>query len=400
MLSARSRLAVGALRASARDVVLTIAIAFSLATGSIARADDVDAARKTFAEGVKLYQKGDYEGARRLFKQADAEHHAPPIVYNLALAEEKLNHPQAAIDAYEAYVAEVGDKGDLAPAAAVAIAQIKARSTKLRVETKPPGARVFVDGAPLAEPSPVAVLVPAGHHVVVAQGDGWRVENDVTAEGKGDALTVTLVQQQADAAPPVVKPVEPERPPPALPLPAPAQPPTLPPPPEEADGLVWGAAFAIMPCYLLGVDTREKTPAETAATSNARDAASIVAGPLLEIGWALSSDFVFLARGTAGIGPDAKPSYAFMGGPGLSLRVGSRVWLGATFLGGQLETKAFDARYGTDLVFGTMIEANAVVLKKSHGEWIAGIQPAFLLTRRDQDNTTFFFPLTFGYRAF
>lgn len=346
---------------------------------------------------MKLYQKGDYEGARRLFKQADAEHHAPPIVYNLALAEEKLNHPQAAVDAYEAYVAEVGDKGELAASAAVAIAQIKARSTKLRIETKPPGARVFVDGAPIADPSPVTLLVPAGHHVVVAQGDGWRAEEDVATEGKGDARTVSLVQPRDDSpaptaptAAPIARRPEPDRPPAALPVA----------PPEETEGLVWGAAFAIMPCYLLGVDTRDKTPAETAATTNARDAASIVAGPLLEIGWALSSDFVFLARGVAGIGPDAKPSYAFMGGPGLSLRVGSRVWLGATFLGGQLETKAFDSRYGTDLVFGAMLEANAVVLRKTHGEWIAGIQPAFLLTRRDQDNTTFFLPLTFGYRAY
>jgi len=86
---------------------------------------------------VKLYQQGDYEGARRLFKQADAEHHAPAIVYNLALAEEKLRHPQAAVDAYEAYVGEVGEQGELSSSAAVAIAQIKTRPTTLRIATKP-----------------------------------------------------------------------------------------------------------------------------------------------------------------------------------------------------------------------------------------------------------------------
>lgn len=335
---------------------------------------------------MKLYRAGDYEGARRLFVQADAEHHAPPIVYNLALAEEKLNHLDAAVERYEAYVAEVGAKGELAPAAAIAIAQIKARATKLRIETKPPGARVFVDGTPLGEPSPATVLVPAGRHVVVVQGDGWRAEEDVTAAGGGDAVTVTLAEapQREDGSAP-----------PAAPAPAPE-----PAPPEGSEGLAWGAAFAIVPAYLLGVDTRDKSPAEAAATTNARDAATIVAGPLVEIGWALSPDFVFLARGAAGIGPDAKPSYAFMGGPGLSARVASRLWVGATFLGGQLETRAFDARYGTDLVFGTMLEVNAVILKKTHGEWIAGLQPALLLTRRDQDNTTFFFPLTFGYRAY
>ena len=50
---------------------------------------------------MHLYQTGDWEGAARHFREADAEHHAPAIVYNLGLSEEKLGHPQAAVDAYE-----------------------------------------------------------------------------------------------------------------------------------------------------------------------------------------------------------------------------------------------------------------------------------------------------------
>jgi hypothetical protein len=383
------------LRTSARDLLLIVALVLSCSR--TARAGDVDAARKLFADGVKLYQQGDYEGARRLFKQADTEHHAPAIVYNLALAEEKLRHPQAAVDAYEAYVAEAGGQGELSSSAAVAIAQIKARSTKLRVDTKPPGARVFVDGALLAEPAPVTVLVSAGTHVVVAQGEGWRGEEDVSVEGKGDSLAITLAQAATPEPAPKIDP----SPPPAAQPPA-DRPPETPPlaPKQEIDGLVWGAGFAIVPAFLFGVDTSEKTPEETAATKNARDAASIFAGPLVEIGLALSPDFVFLARGLVGIGPDGKPSYAYMGGPGISFRATSRLWLGATFLGGRFETRAFDADYGTDLVFGTMVEATYAVLRKTDGEWIAGLQPAFLLTRRDRDNTTIFFPMTFGYRAY
>ena len=90
-----------------------------------ARADDVEAARRDFAEGVRLYQRGDYEGARRLFKKADSEHHAPSIVYNLAVAEERALRPQAAIDTYEAYLAEAGENGEFSGAAVMAIAQIE-----------------------------------------------------------------------------------------------------------------------------------------------------------------------------------------------------------------------------------------------------------------------------------
>src|SRR5688500_5278260 len=103
-------MAVRTLRASARDGLLIVALL--VCAPPRAHAGDVDAARKIFAEGVKLYQQGDWEGARRLFKKADEEHHAPTIVYNLALADEKRGALQAAVDAYEAYVAEVGEKGE------------------------------------------------------------------------------------------------------------------------------------------------------------------------------------------------------------------------------------------------------------------------------------------------
>jgi hypothetical protein len=160
---------------------------------------DVEAARRDFSEGVRLYQQSDFEGARRLFLQADKAHHAPAIVYNLALAEERLGHPQAAVDAYEAYVAEAGESGEFTSSATFAIAQIKARSTRLRIDSEPSGARLFVDGSPLREPAPTVVLVPAGHHVIVAQGDGWRAERDLVAAGSGDSVALSLT---APAAPP------------------------------------------------------------------------------------------------------------------------------------------------------------------------------------------------------
>jgi hypothetical protein len=399
LLPTWTRLAVGTLRASARDLLLIVAaVVFVPATAS---AGDVDAARKTFAEGVKLYQQGDWEGARRLFKKADTEHHAPAIVYNLALAEEKLGHLQAALDAYEAYIAEVGDKGELSSPAVLAIAQIKARTTKLRVETNPPGARLFVDGVPLTDPSPTSFLVGGGHHVVIAQGDGWRAERDVEAKGAGDALTVNLAKTEtAPPAPTAPLDIERTTPPPSGPE-KPIEKPPVPEPPKPAgpEGIVWGAEFAIVPCYLLAVTKENST--------NAKDVASIVAGPVLEIGYALTEDFLFVGRGFVGVGPDAKPSYAFMGGPGLSYRLAKTVWLGASFIGGQLETKGENAlnpnesvRYGTDLVFGALAEVNAILIKKKDGEWVAGFQPAFLLTKRSLDNTTFFFPLSFGYRAY
>ncbi len=355
-----------------------------------ARADDVEGARKDFAEGVRLYQRGDFEGARSLFMKADAEHHAPSIIYNLARTEERLLRAQAAVDAYEAYVAEAGESGEFTGAAVVAITQIKARSTRLRIESNPSGARIFVDGFPLTEPAPTTFLVGAGHHVVVAQGAAFRTERDVEVQGNGDSVGVLLESQapprDADASSPLASAAAP----PASSLP----PAYLPPPPQSPpapDGFVWGAAFTLAPYHLLGA---------AAGMPNAEPKTQVLAGAILEAGHAVTDHFEFLARGLVALGPDGKPSYAVMGGPGISLRLGSLVWLGATFLGGEIETVAQGTRYGTDVVFGTMLEATFVVLPTSVGQWTVGVQPGLLLTDKPQDNTAFFFPVSFGYRAY
>jgi hypothetical protein len=360
-----------------------------------ARAGDVDAARRTFADGVQLFRAGDYEGARTLFLKADAEHHAPAIVYNLALAEERLGHPQPAVDAYEAYIAEAGDSGEFTSSATIAIVQLKARSTRLRISTEPVGARLFVDGVPLSDPSPATLLVLAGRHVVVAQGDGWRAETDVTAAGSGDTLAVALArpaETPANAAPTV------KAPPPGAPAlrdsaspPAPSatvKAPTI----AHPDGLMYGASFAMAPYYLLG--------SSAPGAPNSEPAKSVVAGPFIEVGAALNQRVAFLARGFAALGPDAKPTYAFMGGPGLSVRALPGLWLGATFLGGELETLSHDVRYGTDLVFGALVEIDIAVIDKPSGQWLASFQPGTLLTDRQSDNAAFVFPFSFGYRAF
>ena len=382
--------------AGRREVVSSgwrAALVVAIALGSFfcareARADDLEAARRDFVEGVRLYQRGDYEGARRLFKRADTEHHAPSIVYNLAVAEERALRPQAAVDTYEAYLAEAGESGEFSGAAAVAIAQIKARSTRLRIDTVPSGVRVFVDGAPLVDASPATFLVAGGHHVVVAQGDGWRAEEDVVAKGAGDTLAVSLhpsgdVGAAAIAAP---SPASPQVP--AVPVRERAPEPAT---REVPDGFVWGAAFALAPYHMVGA--AKGMPNELSTTR-------VAAGAILEVGDAVTDRFEFLARGFLALGPEAHPSYAFMGGPGLSLRLGSSLWLGATFLGGRLETRSNGSAYGTDLVFGAMAEANVVVLASKWGQWMLGVQPGLLLTDEGRDNTAIFFPVTFGYRAY
>jgi hypothetical protein len=56
--------------------------------------------------------------------------------------------------------------------------------------------------------------------------------------------------------------------------------------------------------------------------------------------------------------------------------------------------------YGTDLVFGSMVEVSVVLLSTPHGQWCMGMQPGLLLTDDPTHNTAYLLPLTFGYRSF
>jgi hypothetical protein len=230
---------------------------------------------------------------------------------------------------------------------------------------------------------------------VVAQGDGWRAETDVSAAGSGDTMAVALARPaetpaNAVAPPTAAPPIAPARSD-SAPQPTPP-PPVKPPTVAHPDGLMYGASFAMAPYYLLGSSAPN--------ADNDEPAKSVVAGPFIEVGAALNQRIAFLARGFAALGPDAKPTYAFMGGPGLSVRALPGLWLGATFLGGELETISHDIRYGTDLVFGALVEIDIAVIDKQSGQWLASFQPGTLLTDRQSDNAAFVFPFSFGYRAF
>jgi hypothetical protein len=125
-----------------------------------------------------------------------------------------------------------------------------------------------------------------------------------------------------------------------------------------------------------------------------------MAGAILEVGHAITDRFEFLARGFLAFGPEGEPTVAAMGGPAVSFHIGSHLWLGATFVGGQLKGRASGERYSTGLVFGAMAEAAVVLRSTPFGQWTVGMHPGLLLTEAPTDNTALFLPLSFGYRSF
>jgi hypothetical protein len=378
-------------RASARALppfgpsLLVAALIFGSA--SPARADLIADARAHFAEGVKRYQEGDYEGARFLFQQANTEHHAAAIVYNIARAEERLAHPQAAVDAYDAYLAEAGEKGEFTQAAVLALSRIRANAPQLHIESKPAGARLFVDGMPARAPAPTRVLVPPGRHHVVAEGVGWRAETDIEATSPG-TVSVTLAAPEDASLKPAVPSSIADPPPREKGAAAPSD-------PVVSDGFVAGAQFVLVPHDFI------------ATRSSAFSSFGLSAGLLADAGYALTDNLILVGRGLLTVGSKGSPATVLMGvGVGMSYRVHESIWIGGAFLGGRaLLPGAFNPvgdaqrRFDTDYVFCPTLEISVAVLTKPYGQWLLSAYPGYFFAS-PTDNDVFFVPIGFGLRTY
>ena len=353
-------------------------------------ADDTADARGHFSEGVHRFEQGDVEGARQLFLQAEREHHAPVILYNLARCEERLGHSQAAVDAYEKYLSEAGTNGEFAQAAAVAVADVRSRSSRVRIESRPPDGRVFVDGNPLDEPTPTTILLSAGLHHVVIEGDGWRAGSDLEATAGG--TQTVLVQRPSAPGPDSSAPVNAPVPPPPAPSSAPAAtPPREPPGPDD---LVFGGSFMLVPYGFIGASNGR--PNDSAL-------AGVDVGVTAEVGYAFAPRAEFLLRGFGALGAECHDffgSHFVSAGPSISYRLFDAFWVGATLLGGNAATCRGAVVYSTDIVFSPTFDLALAVSTHQYGQWYVSASFAYYFANPTNDNRVIYVPVGFGVRFF
>lgn len=379
------------------------ALALALWCG-VAGADDVDAAREHFKHGVTAFEAGDHAAALSAFRAADQARHAPAITYNIARALESLGRVHAALREYERYVAEAGGDGEFVSAATVAIAQIKSRSTVLRVETEPPGARVSIDGERLEEPSPTSVWLIRGAHRVEVQLGSWSEARTIDVPGGGSASVLSFVRSASRPTAHEVRAVPAQKP---LPAPAPKRAKPAP------DGLMGGAGLSISGYKFIGQTSEQDQGAKTESDSTAK---GLVFGLAFDVGWALGSRVGLLLRGTGGIGSSRGELAAVgAGGPVLSYRVGRDWWVGAGVVVGGSRADADATRtpvasasssssstgitYDTDFAVGPTLELSYALGENDTGQWLVSLQPGVLLTTSGE-NTSAFMPLVIGHRWF
>lgn len=354
-----------------------------------AHADPADAARDAFKAGVVAFQNGDYETALAKFREADAHKPAPAITYNIARTLEQLDRPQAAVMAYEAYVAAAGENGEFTNASTLAIAQIKARSTRLRIESQPPGANVVLDGEKLEEKTPTSLLVPRGLHVIELELDGWKEMRKYDAPGSGTSGELVFVRSSVPSAPAAQSPKDQ--------APAKAKPRVVP----TLSGLV--GSFGLSLSIYKFVGASEEGTDETGTTDSRPG--GLVFGLAFDVGYALGPRTELVLRGSGGLGSSSGALASVGAG---ALAVGHRLtpdwWFGGGIAFGSgranvAETDGGTIAVATDLALGPALELGYVIDQNEDGHWLAELLPTALLSASGSPST-FYVPLVVGYRWF
>ncbi len=343
---------------------------------------DEKSAREHFEKGVELFRRSEAATALGEFEAADREHHAPAITYNIARALEALGRVHGAIAAYEKYIVEAGESGEFTSSATVAIAELKSKSTRLRVETKPAGASVRVDGVLIDEKSPVVVYVLAGRHNIAVEIDDWNDQKDVNVSGGGTSAETTLTRpapKKAGAPLPVPQVIERRIPPP---------------PPIEPSGLMGGLALSFSGYTFVNKDSQaEGKPS------------GLVFGLAVDVGYAVSQRTSLMIRALGGFGSkEGSLATVGAGGPIVSWRATSDLWLGGGLVigGGRADSSAQtegEVTSSTDFAIGPSGEITYAFANDSTGQWVVSLLPGMLITTNDEQSTVFV-PLVLGHRWF
>ena len=163
------------------------AFAFAIALSALhvapARADDVaDEADLQFQLGAERYQAADYRGALQHFLASNRLVANRNVLFNIARSYEQLHHYA---DAFRYYVRALEGEQDAATRRRIedALKRVAPNVAVLRVETDPPGAKIYLDRKDLGErgnaPSRLGLL--PGKYRVIAELAGY-----VDAESSAD----------------------------------------------------------------------------------------------------------------------------------------------------------------------------------------------------------------------
>jgi len=168
----------------------------SVAPAAAAQTADPKAqARELYGQGIERYDRGDFEGAAKAYKQAYALVQYPVILFNLALAYESSGKPVDAVSTLEKVLAAPGKlKPERVAKAKQSLDTQRKLVAELDVSCNVEGATIRIDGEEVGSfPLPQPVKVASGRVILQATKDGYAAGyKTVTAPGGGGNTVANL----------------------------------------------------------------------------------------------------------------------------------------------------------------------------------------------------------------
>jgi hypothetical protein len=161
--------------------IIALGLLLSSFWAGIARADNLEEARRHFAQGVALYNDGNFNAALAEFEAANKLHKSAAVLYNIGLTEKSLFRYNEAIDALTQYLNEEKRlTSERRLEVRQLITEMKALLAPATITVEPDGATITLDGRAIGQ-SPIKPYgIAAGNHTLEVTLEGYRpVKRDI-----------------------------------------------------------------------------------------------------------------------------------------------------------------------------------------------------------------------------
>ena len=170
--------------------IVVLAVVVTFAGVAAAQPDNRVKAREAFARAVAAEERKDWRTAVDEYLDAYQLAPHPDVLFNVAVAYEKLDDFRQAAGYYSRYLQDAPAAPDRAKVERT-IDGLRKRPSKVTVESAPLGAMIVVDGERKGR-APLELKLAGGAHQVVAEHGGAQASRMVTVEF-GEPTAITLV---------------------------------------------------------------------------------------------------------------------------------------------------------------------------------------------------------------
>ncbi|MFZ5892077.1 MAG: tetratricopeptide repeat protein [Myxococcota bacterium] len=190
------------LRATARSLIIALAL---LSTSQVCLAQseaDEERARSLFQQGNALVEQARYADALEKFEAAYAAWQNPKIKLNLATTLRELGRYAESLEAYQQYLNAAEPSAEKRTEVERICSELQTRVARIRVRSERAVRRLSLDGRRLQASANDEFSVDAGHHTLLAESDGvppQALDFDVVA---GERRTLSLMFAPPSPTPP------------------------------------------------------------------------------------------------------------------------------------------------------------------------------------------------------